>query len=196
MLKVIGCIAQEHDLALVVLAGVLCLFACFTSMNMLSRAKVAQGRMRALWLMAAGVVAGSGIWATHFVAMLAFKSILPVNYEIGLTFLSALIAIVMCGVGFAIVLGRPGPLVGGALIGVAISAMHFTGMAAVRIPADPVWDMNYVIAAVVIGVLASAGAMHAAMRVPALGGMLSGSLLFTVAAAPASVWRSANRLSN
>ncbi|MDO9127681.1 MAG: ATP-binding protein, partial [Parvibaculum sp.] len=181
MLRVIGCITQEHDLGLVVLAGGLCLFACFTAMNMLGRAKLAQGRVRTLWLMAAGGVAGSGIWATHFVAMLAFKSILPVNYEIGLTFFSALIAIVLCGVGFAIVLGRPGPLAGGALIGAAISAMHFTGMTAVRIPADPVWDMNYVVAAVVIGVLTSAGAMHAAMRVPALGGILVGSLLFTIA---------------
>ena len=181
MLKVIGCITQEHDLWLVVLAGGLCLFACFTAINMLGRAKVAQGRARTLWLMAAGGVAGSGIWATHFVAMLAFKSILPVNYEIGLTAFSVLIAIVMCGVGFAAVLGRPGPLVGGALIGAAISAMHFTGMTAVRIPADPIWDMNYVVAAILIGVLTSAGAMHAAMRVPALGGMLSGALLFTVA---------------
>jgi signal transduction histidine kinase/DNA-binding response OmpR family regulator len=59
--------------------------------------------------------------------------------------------------------------------------MHFTGMTAVRIPANPVWDTNYVAAAVVIGILTSAGALYVAMRARTLAGILSGTLLFTVA---------------
>jgi len=38
MIRVLGCITQQHDLRLVVLAGILCLFACATAMSLLARA--------------------------------------------------------------------------------------------------------------------------------------------------------------
>jgi NO-binding membrane sensor protein with MHYT domain len=69
MLHVLGCITDEHDLRLVVLAGLLCLFACGAAMSLVMRARAAFGRPRNLWLSAAGVVAGCGIWGTHFIAM-------------------------------------------------------------------------------------------------------------------------------
>src|SRR5579863_9924643 len=106
MLHVIGCITGQHDLRLVVLAGVLCYFACATAMTMIGRARATSGRTRLAWLGSAGVVAGCGIWATHFVAMLAYKTGLPVGYDASLTILSALIAIVVSAAGFWLALGR------------------------------------------------------------------------------------------
>ncbi len=135
MLTVIGCITDQHDLRLVILAGLLCFLACATAMNMMNRARAAIGTRRHYWLAAAGLVTGSGIWATHFVAMLAFHTGMPMSYEISGTVLSALIAITMCAVGFGLALSRPGPVVGGALAGAAIATMHYTGMGAVRVPA-------------------------------------------------------------
>ena len=88
MFHVIDCITQDHDLRLVVLAGVLCLFACSTAMGLVGRARASEGRARALWIAGAGSAAGSGIWATHFVAMLAYRSPYPFDYDIGLTILS------------------------------------------------------------------------------------------------------------
>src|SRR5580700_2863850 len=128
MLHVIGCIFEQHDLRLVVLAGLLCFFACATAMSMIGRARVATGRIQLAWLGAAGVVAGCGIWATHFVAMLAYETGMPIGYDANLTILSAFIAIVLSAVGYWIALGRLGPLVGGAVAGAAIGAMHFVGM--------------------------------------------------------------------
>ena len=102
MFRVLGCITQDHDLRLVVLAGVLCLFACSTAMSLVGRARASDGRTRTLWVAGAGFVAGCGIWATHFVAMLAYQARFPLDYDIALTILSVVIAIALCGAGFAL----------------------------------------------------------------------------------------------
>src|SRR5580698_9699238 len=115
MLYVLGCITQQHDLRLVVLAGILCLFACATAMSLMARARAAGQGKRNLWLASAGLVAGCGIWGTHFVAMLAYRPGFPVAYDPTLTLLSVLIAVVLCGAGFAMALGRSGAFVGGAV---------------------------------------------------------------------------------
>ena len=181
MLNVIGCITQQHDLRLVALAVVLCFFACATAISMIGRARVSFGRIQLIWLAAAGVVAGCGIWATHFIAMLAYQTSLPVEYDAGITALSALIAIVLTGVGYWIAIRRLGPVVGGAMAGVAIGAMHYVGMAAVRIPADVIWNYQYVAASIAIGVGFMAGGMYVVNRNRSWRGMLSGSGLFTIA---------------
>src|SRR5882672_10341514 len=131
MLSVIGCITQQHDLWLVLLAGILCLFACATAISMITRATSATPRIRLFWLFAAGMVAACGIWGTHFVAMLAFRSGLPVGYDVGLTVLSIVIAAALCFVGFAVSLKPKCGALGGAIAGAAISVMHYVGMAAV-----------------------------------------------------------------
>ncbi len=151
MFRVLSCVFEQHDLRLVVLAGVLCLFACASALSMIRRARAVSGTARLLWLAAAGTVAGCGIWGTHFVAMLAYASGFPVGYDWVLTILSALIAMTLCGAGFAVALHR-GAVLGGALTGAAIGAMHYVGMAAVRAPADAIWDWRYVVGSAVIGI--------------------------------------------
>src|ERR1700758_4417524 len=132
MLRVLGCITGQHDLRFVVLAAILCLFACLTAMSLIARASATDGRLRYLWLGAAGTVAGCGIWGTHFVAMLAYQAGFPVSYDPGLTVLSIAIAIAICSAGFAIALLPRMAALGGAVTGAAIGTMHYVGMAAVR----------------------------------------------------------------
>ncbi|HEY5347004.1 MAG TPA: MHYT domain-containing protein, partial [Rhizomicrobium sp.] len=127
MFHVLGCIFQQHDLRLVLLAAVMCFFACGTALAMVSRADEGSRRARLGWLWTAGAVAGCGIWATHFIAMLAYSPGVPIGYNLNLTILSALVAIVFCGLGFAFSLGRAGGMLGGALAGAAISMMHYIG---------------------------------------------------------------------
>src|SRR5256885_1729669 len=102
MFRVLGCIVERHDLRLVVLAGLLCMFACWTAMSLLARAHVGAKLSRNLWVAAAAAVFGSGIWATHFVAMLAYTPGFPVSYGIALTSLSIVIAAVLSAAGFAL----------------------------------------------------------------------------------------------
>jgi signal transduction histidine kinase len=148
-----------------VLAALLCGLACATALSVIARARAAtSARLRYGWLAGAGAVAGCGIWATHFVAMLAYHAGLPIAFTTGLTILSAVIAMSLCGVGFALAVSRAGGAVGGMVTGAAISAMHYAGMAAVDMPARAVWDMNYVIASVLIGVSLSGLALYFAVR--------------------------------
>jgi NO-binding membrane sensor protein with MHYT domain len=145
MLRVIyACIVEQHDLRLVVLAGLLCLFSCFTAANLFLHAAEARGRPRHLWHIAAAIVLGAGVWATHFVAELAYDPGIPVGYDIGLTGLSIVIAMGVTWLGMAVALRYKANEIGGAMIGAAVGGMHYVGMAALRLPADLHWNFSYV----------------------------------------------------
>jgi len=160
MFRIYDCIASQHDLRLVVLAGIVCLLACFTALSLLDRARASGGRERLAWLTGSAVVAGCGIWATHFVAMLAFRQNLPTGYDVNLTLLSIAIAIIVTWVGYYLAIELPGAAVGGgAIAGLAVGGMHFVGMAALRVPAALSWDTSFVIVSIVIGVVFGAAAM-------------------------------------
>jgi NO-binding membrane sensor protein with MHYT domain len=181
MLHVLGCITEQHDLRLVALAAGMCFFACLTAMSMIGRARVATGRVRLIWLGAAGLAAGSGIWATHFVAMLAYRTNLPVGFDLDLTVLSAVIAIILSAIGYWLCLSRAGSIVGGAVVGLAIGAMHYIGMAAVRMPADAIWQPSYVAASLFIGMMLTPPALVLANRDSSWRGIFGGTGLFTLA---------------
>ena len=180
MLHVLGCLTQQHDLRLVVLAALLCLFACTTAMAMIARGRNSSGRLQTFWLVMGGVVAGCGIWGLHFVAMLAYRTGLPVAYDVWRTVLSVVIAASLCALGFRLALSPAGGAVGGALTGAAISAMHYVGMAAVRIPAVAHWDARYVAASLVVGVAATAYGLHVALRRGDLRGYAVGAFFFLI----------------
>ena len=72
MYRVLTCLVTEHDLRLVVLAGAICLFASAVAISLFHRARASHGRTRAIWICLDATVGGCGIWATHFVAMLAY----------------------------------------------------------------------------------------------------------------------------
>src|SRR5688572_19750435 len=104
MLRLYACVTEDHDLRLVVLAGAICLFATFTALSLLRRVLASSDpRSRQAWLLGAAVVCGSGVWATHFVAMLAFNAYLPVSYDVPLTILSIAIAVAISYLGLAVV---------------------------------------------------------------------------------------------
>src|SRR6195952_2032410 len=136
MFKVYNCIAYAHDLRLVGLAAAICVLASFTAINLLHHARKSRGHMRAVWLAVSAISTGFGIWATHFVAMLAFTPGIPSGYNIILTILSLVAAILLTGAGLAVSLipnWRHGPWLGGASDGGVISAIHHTGISAFEI---------------------------------------------------------------
>ena len=103
MLAVYSCIVNDHDLRLVVLAAVICALASFTAISLLHHVRRSTGHLRSLWLAVSATSSGFGIWATHFVAMLAFSPGIPSGYNIALTFLSLIAAIALTGLGLAVV---------------------------------------------------------------------------------------------
>jgi diguanylate cyclase (GGDEF)-like protein len=160
LLRVYACVTQEHDLRLVVVAGVICLLSSYIAFAAFDQARRDTER-KLLWTELAAVVAGLGIWATHFIAMLAYQPALPVGYDFATTLLSVSAAIIVTGLGWAAALGkhRGMALLGGAIVGAGVGTMHYIGMAAVKVAGFMVWERSLVIASVAIGIVLSAAAM-------------------------------------
>ena len=72
MFRVLTCLADEHDWRLIVLAALVCFAASLVAINIFHRAEASRGRTRLIWVAIAGGAIGYGIWATHFIAMLAY----------------------------------------------------------------------------------------------------------------------------
>ena len=167
MFRVLTCLTVEHDWRLVGVAAVVCLFASLTAVNLFNRARATFGRERAVWIVAAAIATGFGIWATHFVAMLAYEPGFPIAYGLSLTILSLAAAAFITGFGLSIaVYGRTrwaAPLAG-AVVGGGIAAMHYTGMFAVEIPGRVTWQLTLVLASIIFGMVLGALAMVTAIR--------------------------------
>jgi NO-binding membrane sensor protein with MHYT domain len=165
MIKIVSCITGQHDILLVLLAVTVCAFGSFTALCLLARARDEMtGALHWRWLAAAAVVAGAAVWSTHFVTMLAYDSPLPLRYDADLTALSMVIAMVVAFGGFATLLYFNKPALGGAIFGGAIASMHFTGMAAVIVPATLVWAPIYVTASLAVGAAFGAAALSVFAR--------------------------------
>jgi diguanylate cyclase (GGDEF)-like protein/PAS domain S-box-containing protein len=162
MFRVITCLSGEHDLRLVVLAGCVCFFASFVGISLFGRASAARGRVLLAWLALAGVATGCGIWATHFIAMLAYEPGVPVAYDIALTVLSLALAAIITGAGFSVAAGYPSlrrSALAGAIVGGGVASMHYTGMLALEFPGRVTWAPGLVIASILFGILLAGGAI-------------------------------------
>jgi diguanylate cyclase (GGDEF)-like protein/PAS domain S-box-containing protein len=184
MLTVYDCIMNAHDLRLVGLAAVICALASFTAISLLHHVRRSAGHMRLAWLAVSATSTGFGIWATHFIAMLAFSPGLPSAYNIVLTIFSLIAAIFLTGTGLAVAVlanWRAGAWLGGAMVGGGIATMHYTGMAAFEIQGRIVWDPALVGASIALGGLIGAIALPVGLRSDALKWKILGALLLTLA---------------
>ncbi|HEX9063560.1 MAG TPA: MHYT domain-containing protein [Streptosporangiaceae bacterium] len=148
----------------------------FLGLRCASRSRASTGASRVRWLLLAAVSIGiTGIWVMHFIAMLGFT--IPgetITYNVPVTLLSMLLAVVFVMVGLLISgLGQPTArslLTGGVITGLGVAAMHYTGMAAMRMPAGMSYNPTVFGLSVVIAIAAATAALWAALR---LGGFWS-----------------------
>nr|WP_314447266.1 MHYT domain-containing protein [uncultured Sphingomonas sp.] len=159
----------SNDSVLVLLSILVASFASFTALSLAGRIRASAGRMRNVWLGAAALALGGGIWAMHFVAMLAFS--MPgiiMTYEPGLTILSLVLAVSFTAGGFFVMDSRTASsrrvLGAGLLMGSGVVAMHYVGMAAMRMDAT----LTYTPAWVALSVLIAVGAATAAVWLSSL----------------------------
>jgi len=180
---VLTCIQQEHDLRFVALAALICVVAAVSAFGFY-RAARRSPKTRLAWIMLTGLVGGSGIWATHFVAMLAYEPTLNIHFDLPLTAASWVVAVVGVAAGFAVaswLRGLPGRIAGGIMVGLSIGGMHFIGMAAVRLSGIVLWRPSFVIASLVIGAVGAAAAMAAASDRPGWRRHVVSPVLFVLA---------------
>ena len=167
MFRVLTCLTTEHDWRLVIVAGVICFLASLVAVNLFHRAQQTAGRTRTIWIITAGLATGCGIWATHFIAMLAYDPGIGIAYNIGLTTLSLLAAAAVTGIGIAVAVYVPSRWaapIGGGIVGAGVACMHYTGMFAVELPGHITWSLELVIVSIVLGMLLGMAALTIAAR--------------------------------
>jgi diguanylate cyclase (GGDEF)-like protein/PAS domain S-box-containing protein len=184
MFQVLTCLTVEHDRRLLALAVLMCLLASGVAISLFHRAQATQGRARLVWLSLDAAAGGCGIWATHFIAMLAYEPDVRAGYNLGLTILSLILASVITGVGLGVALrdrSQRSAAIGGAVIGIGVAAMHYIGMLALELPGQITWSPDFVFASLALGGLFGVLSLVVASRWDSLLHSLVASILLAVA---------------
>ena len=185
MLGIHGCIAFSHDLRLVLLAAVVALFGAFTAIGLLRHVVAVSGGQRRFWLVATAIAAGTTIWATHFVAMLAFTTSGGIaTYDPGLTIASLVAALAITGSGFGLATRHDSGtarVCGGSVVGGGIGVMHYIGMAGYLVPGAFSWNVPLVVASILTGCGFSALAVCMALTRSGWRSRIAAALVFTLA---------------
>jgi NO-binding membrane sensor protein with MHYT domain len=178
-------VTGTHEPYLVALSILVACFASYTALDLSGNVGTARGFARRGWLVAAAITMGGGIWAMHFVAMLAFMMPIPMSYDIGLTTLSLVVAMFVTGVGFYVISRQRGsPLrlvLSGIFMGLGIAAMHYTGMAAMEGHVELGYDQLFVALSLVVAIGASTVALWLAFRTTDLGQKLAAAVVMGLA---------------
>jgi diguanylate cyclase (GGDEF)-like protein/PAS domain S-box-containing protein len=164
MYRILYCLKDQHDWRLVLLAATICVFSSIVAVLIIERAQSTLGVQRMQWVLTAGAAGGFGIWATHFIAMLAFNPGVNTGYDLRLTLLSLACAIGITAGGIEVGISRSfsyASLVGGAMLGAGIASMHYLGMMALDMPGHVVWAPDLVILSILLGIILGAIAMWA-----------------------------------
>ena len=172
MYRLIDCITQEHHYGLVAVAAFICVVGAVLSVHMTSRLRQWSGKRRLVQLPLASLITGATIWSTHFIAMLAYEPGFEHGYEPVLTGVSLLVGIggaFAANAGFAFARGAMAPLLSGAIFGMTVAAMHYTGMRAYLLPGVIVWSYGTVAVSMLLGV--GLGAVGYAMFAGGLNGL-------------------------
>ncbi|KFE46302.1 MULTISPECIES: putative bifunctional diguanylate cyclase/phosphodiesterase [Pseudomonas] len=154
--------------SLVVMSILVAILAAYTALDLVGRIVSARGRAVHLWTAGGAIAMGVGTWSTHFIGMLAFVLPIDLGYDVPLVLLSLLISIGFSG--FALWLATQPRLpalqlsLGAVLLGLGISAMHYTGMAAMRMQPGIQYTPWLFVLSVVIAIAASAAALRIAFH--------------------------------
>jgi NO-binding membrane sensor protein with MHYT domain len=160
----------HYEPFLVALSYVISVFGSYTALQL--AIAIPQGRS---WgavvgscVGAATAVGGGAIWSMHFIGMNAADLGMPVAYDPVLTIASLIVAILAPALGLFIVGRSDGGLLnlplGGVLTGLGVTLMHYTGMAAMIMPAKISYDPTLFIASIVIAIVAATVALWLAFN--------------------------------
>lgn len=161
-------LVSQYNPILVVLSFVVAILAAYTALNMAARVAGSEGVAARVWLAGGGIAMGIGVWAMHFIGMLAMDLSMSMSYNASLTVLSMVIAVGSSLFALWLVSCdqlRLRRLLPGALVmGSGIVAMHYTGMAALEVMPGIIWDKVWVAISVAIALAASLAALWLTFR--------------------------------
>jgi NO-binding membrane sensor protein with MHYT domain len=159
---------DDYSLLLIAVSFLVSALGAFTALMLSRHIATEDGNIRVGWLGLAGLVMGGcTIWAMHFIGMLAYKPDAPVTYDTQMTLLSLVLPVLFTTAGLYVVNrfhGTAAWLVAGTVMGLGVAAMHYTGMAAMRIPAAMSHDQTLVGVSIAIAIAASIAALRIAVH--------------------------------
>lgn len=157
-----------YNPALIVLSIVVAIVASFTALKLAARVAHSRGAVGHIWLAGGAASMGLGIWSMHFIGMLAMSLPIPLRYDLVPTIGSALIAVITSGFAIAIAgrneLSSARLACSGLIMGLGVTAMHYTGMAAIRITPAISYNPSRVAVSVAIAISASCAALWLAFQ--------------------------------
>ncbi|MGW4247469.1 MHYT domain-containing protein [Nocardia sp. NPDC004722] len=168
-----------------VLAYIMSVIGSLLGLRCTARAGAGDGRNS--WLISAAVaIGGTGIWVMHFVAMLGFSIRgAEIKYNVPLTLLSAVISVTVVWMGLYIVarepFGRLSLFAGGAVTGLGVGAMHYSGMYAMKSDATLDYDPGIVTLSMVIAVVAATVALWFTLVIKGIWATIGAALIMGVA---------------
>jgi PAS domain S-box-containing protein len=159
---------KDFNLGLVFLSYLVAVTASHVTLLLAARVRDPHATNWKLWVLCGGFAMGIGIWSMHFVATLALKLPIRVLYDLSLTALSWVFAIVACGAAFIVLRRLTGKhrefLLPGALIGIGIASMHYTGDASMRLSPAIQYDPILFVASILIAIGAATAALWIAFH--------------------------------
>ncbi|WP_122579685.1 putative bifunctional diguanylate cyclase/phosphodiesterase [Pseudomonas viridiflava] len=154
--------------SLVMISVLIAVLASYTALDLAGRVASAKGRAVHCWIAGGAIAMGIGIWSMHFIGMLAFVLPFKLGYDIPLTLCSLLIAMLSSGFALWLVNQPQMPVLqwglGALFMGLGISAMHYTGMAALRMQPGIDYDPGLFGLSLIVAVSASGAALWIAFR--------------------------------
>ena len=158
----------HYEPLLVFVSILVAILASYTALSLAMRVRQAQGRAPYFWIAGGALAMGSGIWAMHFIGMLAFRLPMPIGYDPLITFASWVLPVVASGLALWHVRHREfrrRQLAWSAvLMGLGINAMHYTGMAGMRMDPAITYSPWLFALSVAIAIGASALALQIGLR--------------------------------
>jgi len=158
----------SYSPSLVAISLFVAILASYTALDLTGRIATAKGRAVYLWIAGGAMAMGVGVWSMHFIGMLALRLPFALGFDIGITALSLLIAVLSCGFALWLVSQARLPawqLAFGALVmGSGIASMHYTGMAAMRMTPGIDYDPTLFGLSLLIAVVASGAALWIAFN--------------------------------
>jgi diguanylate cyclase (GGDEF)-like protein len=155
MFKVLECVTVQHDQPFVILAASISFASMFAFFLLLARARECTEGRRDNWMAISAFAGGVGVWATHFVAMLAYSGTVAIEFDFTATVLSAATAVLGFWLTLRLLKGAAFQyaLLAAVSATLSIAAMHFTGMSAIKAAADIHYDLPPILVGGTISVL-------------------------------------------
>lgn len=153
----------RFDLGVVALSYLTAAFASYVALDLAQRVRTPDRMLARVWWVAGSLSMGTGIWAMHFVGMLALQLPFPVGYDTLVTLLSWVAAVGVSAIALRVAAQdtlTPARLALGAFsMGAGICTMHYTGMAALVLAPGIRWHWGLVAASALVATVAAAAAL-------------------------------------